>query len=75
MAPTSRDTWPEMTGWREPERLFSLAEVAVPDAWHTDAVAGLVAAAAALILAGYGVLRQLRRDIRVVRRRPGEALP
>jgi len=23
------DTWPEMTGWREPERLFSLAEVAV----------------------------------------------
>ena len=25
------DTWPEMTGWREPERLFSLAEVAVVD--------------------------------------------
>jgi nicotinate-nucleotide adenylyltransferase len=23
------DTWPEMTEWREPERLFSLAEVAV----------------------------------------------
>jgi nicotinate-nucleotide adenylyltransferase len=23
------DTWPEMTGWREPERIFSLAEVAV----------------------------------------------
>ena len=23
------DTWPEMTGWREPERLFALAEVAV----------------------------------------------
>jgi nicotinate-nucleotide adenylyltransferase len=23
------DTWPEMTGWREPERLFSLAAVAV----------------------------------------------
>ena len=25
------DTWPEMTGWREPERLFSLAMVAVLD--------------------------------------------
>jgi nicotinate-nucleotide adenylyltransferase len=25
------DTWPEMTGWREPERLFELAEVAVVD--------------------------------------------
>ena len=25
------DTWPEMTGWREPERLFALAEVAVVD--------------------------------------------
>ena len=25
------DTWPEMTGWREPERLFALAEVAVLD--------------------------------------------
>jgi nicotinate-nucleotide adenylyltransferase len=25
------DTWPEMTGWREPQRLFSLAEVAVVD--------------------------------------------
>jgi nicotinate-nucleotide adenylyltransferase len=25
------DTWPEMIGWREPERLFSLAEVAVLD--------------------------------------------
>ncbi len=23
------DTWPEMTGWREPERLFSLVEVAI----------------------------------------------
>jgi len=23
------DTWPEMTGWREPERILSLAEVAV----------------------------------------------
>jgi len=23
------DTWPEMTGWREPERIFALAEVAV----------------------------------------------
>jgi nicotinate-nucleotide adenylyltransferase len=23
------DTWPEMTSWREPERLFSLVEVAV----------------------------------------------
>ena len=25
------DTWPEMTGWREPERLFSLVEVAVAE--------------------------------------------
>ena len=25
------DTWPEMTGWHEPERLFALAEVAVVD--------------------------------------------
>jgi len=25
------DTWPEMPGWREPERLFALAEVAVLD--------------------------------------------
>jgi nicotinate-nucleotide adenylyltransferase len=25
------DTWPEMTRWHEPERLFSLAEVAVVD--------------------------------------------
>jgi nicotinate-nucleotide adenylyltransferase len=25
------DTWPEMTSWREPERLFALAEVAVLD--------------------------------------------
>jgi nicotinate-nucleotide adenylyltransferase len=25
------DTWPEMTGWRDPERLFSLAEVGVLD--------------------------------------------
>jgi nicotinate-nucleotide adenylyltransferase len=25
------DTWPEMTGWHEPERLFALAEVAVMD--------------------------------------------
>jgi nicotinate-nucleotide adenylyltransferase len=25
------DTWPEMTSWREPERLFSLVEVAVVD--------------------------------------------
>ncbi len=25
------DTWPEMPGWREPERLFALAEVAVVD--------------------------------------------
>jgi nicotinate-nucleotide adenylyltransferase len=25
------DTWPEMTTWREPERLFSLVEVAVVD--------------------------------------------
>jgi nicotinate-nucleotide adenylyltransferase len=25
------DTWPEMTSWRDPERLFSLAEVAVLD--------------------------------------------
>ena len=25
------DTWPEMIGWREPERLFSLAEVGVLD--------------------------------------------
>jgi nicotinate-nucleotide adenylyltransferase len=25
------DTWPEMTGWREPERLFGLARVAVVD--------------------------------------------
>lgn len=25
------DTWPEMMGWREPERLFALAEVAVVD--------------------------------------------
>lgn len=25
------DTWPEMTGWLEPERLFALAEVAVLD--------------------------------------------
>jgi nicotinate-nucleotide adenylyltransferase len=25
------DTWPEMTSWREPEQLFSLAEVAVLD--------------------------------------------
>lgn len=23
------DTWPEMTGWKEPERLFALAEIAV----------------------------------------------
>jgi nicotinate-nucleotide adenylyltransferase len=23
------DTWPEMTGWRDPERVFSLAQVAV----------------------------------------------
>ena len=26
-----RDTWPEMTTWREPARLFSLVEVAVVD--------------------------------------------
>jgi nicotinate-nucleotide adenylyltransferase len=25
------DTWPEMSGWREPERLFSLVEVAVAE--------------------------------------------
>jgi nicotinate-nucleotide adenylyltransferase len=25
------DTWPEMTGWRKPERLFTLAEIAVVD--------------------------------------------
>jgi nicotinate-nucleotide adenylyltransferase len=25
------DTWPEMPGWREPRRLFSLVEVAVTD--------------------------------------------
>jgi len=25
------DTWPEMAGWRDPERLFALAEVAVVD--------------------------------------------
>jgi nicotinate-nucleotide adenylyltransferase len=25
------DTWPEMTGWHDPERLFALAEVAVVD--------------------------------------------
>jgi len=25
------DTWPEMTGWREPERLFALVEVAVAE--------------------------------------------
>ena len=25
------DTWPEMTGWREPERLFSMVEVAVAE--------------------------------------------
>ena len=36
------DTWPEMTGWREPERLFALAEVAVvgrPGQPAPDAVA------------------------------------
>ncbi len=32
------DTWPEMTSWREPERLFSLVEVAVAE--RPGAVAG-----------------------------------
>jgi len=35
------DTWPEMVGWRDPERLFSLAEVAVVDRpGHTPATIG-----------------------------------
>jgi nicotinate-nucleotide adenylyltransferase len=32
------DTWPEMTGWREPERLFSLVEVAVAERPGTPAL-------------------------------------
>lgn len=32
------DTWPEMAGWREPERLFSLVEVAVVERPGTAAL-------------------------------------